>query len=219
MALQVSALAAEDPAAMSATLLERIASAHHAQTSIIGTATQRTRHLDEPSSAARIQHIQFTLLFPDHYRLVFTTPGDDETRDIILSDGVMREVRSYLFKDEAPTITVTPVGADDAEVSLLLAGIRLDIPTLKKDFSIQAQSAAAGAGARVTLTPLRPAVADAVTSITVDLDATFAITRIAWVDPQGNQHEVVIDHAEYDTAIDPTLFMPHHASATPHPTP
>jgi hypothetical protein len=196
-------------AAASAALIERIAAAHRAIASIQGRASWRTRQRDEPAGDARVQLVQFDLLFPDHYRVVITKPGDDEWREIYLSDGVMCEKREYLFKDEAPASRVTAVGAqgDDFSglLSRLLSCFRLDLPALGADFTVTAS--AAGAGARVTLTPRRPPLAEQLTAITVELDAAFVITRFSLGDPQGNRYEVTVDHSAYDQPISPATFQ------------
>jgi hypothetical protein len=44
------------------------------------------------------------------------------------------------------------------------------------------------------------------TSITIDLDAALAITRVVWDDPQGNRYAVTIDQAVYNQPIDPAKF-------------
>jgi outer membrane lipoprotein-sorting protein len=176
-------------AAASAALIERIAAAHRAIASIQGRATMRTSNRDEPAGEARVKLVQFFLLFPDHYRLVFTEPGDDEGRDIYLSDGVQCERREYLFKGDAPTSRVTPVGADDAEITRLLTCFRLDLPAINADF----------------------------TAITVDLDATFVITRFTMSDPQGNRRQITIDQSDYDKPIASSTFQVTGSSAPPSP--
>jgi hypothetical protein len=205
----------EAAAAASAALIERIAAAHRTVASIQGRATRRTHHRDDPANEASVQLVQFALLFPDHYRLVITTPGDDEGREIYLSDGVQCERREYLFKNEAPTSRVTPVGADDAEITRLLSCFRLDLPALNADFTVMA--VAVDRGARVTLTPRRAALADQLTGITVDLDAAFVITRFSWGDPQGNRYDVTIDQSAYDQPIAPAIFQVTAAGAARGP--
>jgi outer membrane lipoprotein-sorting protein len=199
--------------AASAALIERIAAAHRTIASIQGRATMRTHHRDEPASEARVKQVQFALLFPDHYRLVFNDPGDDEGRLIYLSDGVHCEQREYQFKDEAPTSRVTPVGADEAEITRLLACFRLDMAALSADFAVTAVGTEAGP--RVTLTPRHPPLAEQLVQITVALDAAFAITRFSWTDPQGNIRDVAIEQSAYDQPIPPATFQVTPAARSP----
>jgi hypothetical protein len=201
-------------AAASAALIERIAAAHRSVASIQGRATMRTHHRDEPASEARVKQVQFALLFPDHYRLVFNDPGDDEGRLIYLSDGVRCEQREYQFKDEAPISKVAPVGADEAEITRLLACFRLDMAALSADFTVTAVGTQAGP--RVTLAPRHAPLTEQLEQITVALDAALAITRFSWADPQGNIREVTIDHADYDQPIPPATFQV-TAAAAPGP--
>jgi len=194
-----------DAPAEGAALIERIAAAHRTITSVQGHATWCTRNRDEPAGDERVQLVRFYFLLPDHYHLAITKPGDEDTLDIVRSDGVRREELKYVFRNDPPDSTVTPVGADDAEFTRLLACFRFDVPALSKDFAVQAEAVAAGA--RVILRPLHAPLSDQLTSITIDLDAALAITRIVWDDPQGNRYAVTIDQALYDQPIDPAKFQ------------
>jgi len=219
LSLASPARGSDEDAAASAALIERIAAAHRAIASIQGRATWRTHHRDDPANEASVQLVQFDLIFPDHYRVVITKPGDDEGRDIYLSDGVLCERREYFSKDEAPTSRVTPVGADEGEITRLLTRLlscfRLDLAALGADFTVTA--AAVGAGARVTLTPRHAPLADSLTAITVDLDAASVITRFSVADPQGNRYEITIDHSGYDQPISPAIFQVTGAGAPRSP--
>ena len=187
-----------------ASLIKRIAAAHRAIISVQGRATWRTRHRDEPAGDERVQLVRFFFVLPDQYHLAITKPGDEDSLDIVRSDGIRREELKYQFRDTAPDSTVTPVGTDDAEFTRLLACFRFDVPLLSKDFSVQAEAVADGA--RVSLRPLHAQLSDQMTSITIDLDAALAITRVVWDDPQGNRYAVTIDQAVYNQPIDPAKF-------------
>jgi hypothetical protein len=217
LALAGAAWGGEADAAASAALIERIAAAHRNVVSIQGRASWRTRHRDEPASEARLQLVQFALLFPDHYRVAITKPGDDDWREVYLSDGVRCEKREYLFQGEAPTSRVTAVGADDAEIPRLLTRLvscfRLDLPALSADLTVTA--VAVEVGTRVTLTPRQAPLADQLTAITVELDAAMEVTRFSCADPQGNRYEVTIDQAEYDKPIAPATFQVAAAGTPP----
>ncbi len=218
-ALAGPARAGEADASASAALIERIAAAHRAIASIQGRATWRTHHRDDPAAEATVQLVQFALLFPDRYRVVITRPGDDDQREIFLSDGMRCERREYLFRDDTPTSTVTPAGAGNSDFTRLLARVlscfRLDLAALGADFAVTA--AAVGAGARVTLTPRSAPLADQLTVITVDLDAALAVTRFSFDDPQGNRYEIAIDQSAYDQPIAPATFQVTAAGAARTP--
>jgi hypothetical protein len=215
--LATAATGGEADAAASAAVIARIAAAHRAVASIQGRATWRTHHRDDPAAESSVQLVQFALLFPDHYRVVIAKPGDDEGREIYLSDGVWCEKREYVFAGEAPTSRVTPVGADDGQIPRLLARVvscfRLDLAAISADFSVTA--AAVGAGAQVILTPRHASLAEQLTAITIDCDAASLITRFSVADPQGNRYEITIDQADYDKPIGAATFQVSAAGGPP----
>ncbi len=197
-------VASEADDAASQALIERIATAHRAVLGVQGHAHWRTRHTDEPAAAGSLQEVQFALLFPDCYRLVLSKPGDLDSRTVWRSDGVTLEKLDYQFRDAPPDRKLTPVNHNDREFARLLACFRLDLPVLGQDFTVHA--AVVPTGAVLTLAPVRAEIAENVTTLTIQLDAAFHITQLAWSDPQGNHVEVTIDKADWDTPPDPAVF-------------
>jgi outer membrane lipoprotein-sorting protein len=204
MLLMLAGLRGAEPAGGPDTLLAAIAEANQAHRSMQGRLTQRTRRRDEPEASARLQLVRVFVVFPDHYCVVFTKPGDDDWRLVMLSDGVTRWTEERAFKEDAPDRKATPVGADDAEQRRLIACFRFDLATLRREFAITAEPLATGA--RVTLAPLRPEDAGRLPTLVLEFDGAQRLTRLGIDDPQGNRLDFTVEEATYDQPIDPATF-------------
>jgi outer membrane lipoprotein-sorting protein len=196
---------AEDAAIGDPALLERVVEAQAVHTTVQGQLVWSTRRIDEPGTPPREQRVRFYLAFPDRYCVIVTRPDDEEYRQSFISDGSRRWEVTQLFKGERPDRKSTPVGQDDELERRLLACFRLDLPTLRRDFTVVA-TPAAGGGADVRLTPVDPKLAEQLTGLVLAFDADLKLTRITSDDPQGNRMEFRVVEAIYDQAIDDALF-------------
>lgn len=198
-----SAAPADDVAA-------RIAAVHRDDTTVRGRFTQRTSRADEPAGEVRVLTAQFALAFPDQYDVVYAKPGDEEWRHRFCSDGRRRWEVQQQFALDQPDMKEAAVGKDDAELRRLLACFRLDLAVLRADFAvaIEAVTAADGkpAGARLVLTPARPAIAEQVSSLVIELAGDWRISRLTLDDPQGNRYQVTVDEAAYGEPIPAERF-------------
>lgn len=212
LALLVSALVGNDARAVEAenssdALLVTIAEANRVHRSMQGRLTQRTRRGDEPEASARVQQVRVFVAFPDQYCVVFTKPGDDDWRLVMLSDGVTRWTEERAFKEDAPDRKATPVGADDAEQRRLIACFRFELATLRREFVVTAVTAGAqAAGSRVTMAPVHPDAAAPLPTMTLDFDGAQQLTRLGIDTPQGDRLTFTVDEAVYDQPIDPATF-------------
>jgi hypothetical protein len=101
------------------------------------------------------------------------------------------------------------VGKDDAELRRLLACFRLDLAVLHADFAVAVEPVTAEgkpAGARLVLTPARPAIAEQVSKLVIELGGDLRISRLTFDDPQGNRYQVTVDEAVYGEPIPAERF-------------
>ncbi len=205
----LAAGAAEVDEAASEALLARIAAAHQTIATVQGHLTWRTRRTDEPAASARVQQVQFFLQFPDHYCAIVTKPGDDDWKQSVLSDGTKRWETERMFQGDRPTVKSRPAVHDDADLlSRVVDCFRMNLPALRRDFTVAAAKAADGAESIVTLVPSHPPITEQLANLAIHLDASLRVERIVMEDPQGNHIEFAIDSAEYDKPISPALFHP-----------
>lgn len=197
----VTALGAADEAQAA---LERTAAVQRAHTTAQGTLTQRTRRLDDPAAPPRVQQVRFLVQFPDRYCVVFTKPGDDEFRQSFLSDGRRRWEVTQTFAGDKPDVKTAAIGEGDELMRRLVGCLRLDLAELGRDFRIEPRLA--DGGLLVTMTPLKPALAESLSAVVVDFAADGRLRRFVCDDPQGNRYEYTVDAAAYDQPIDPAVF-------------
>jgi outer membrane lipoprotein-sorting protein len=202
--LVMAAIGAAESGGASDALLATIAEANQAHRSMQGRLTQRTRRLDEPDTVARVQQVQVFVVFPDHYCVVFTKPGDEDMRTIMLSDGVTRWTEERTFKDVAPDRKAAPVGPEDAFQRRLLACFRFDLVALRREFTVAAE--ALETGSRVTLVPIPGVGAADLPTLTLEFNAARQPLRVGIDEPQGNHLTFTVEEAVYDQPIDPATF-------------
>jgi len=95
---------------------------------------------------------------------------------------------------------------DDSDIFRRITGFfRVDDAALKQDFKLVAE--AREGGYRLTLVPLKPAIADQLKMIAVDLDAAFKTTAIAFDDTQGNRIIVTVEEAIYNRSLPDETFI------------
>jgi outer membrane lipoprotein-sorting protein len=174
-----------------------------------GRFTQRTSRSDEPAGEVRVLTARFALAFPDQYDVVYTKPGDEEWRQRFCSDGQRRWEIQQQFALDQPDVKKAEVGKDDTEPRRLIACFRLDLAALRADFAVTVEPVVADgkpAGARLVLTPARPAIAEQVSSLVIELGGDLRISRLTFDDPQGNRYQVTIDEAVYGEPIPAEMF-------------
>jgi hypothetical protein len=186
-------------------VLQRLVAAHGQHSTAQGTLTWLTRNTADLAAPTRQQNVQFFLVFPDHYHVIITKPGDNEWKQRFVSDGKNRWEVQQLFANERPDIKKMPVGKDDALEQQLMACFGFNIERLRKDFSLLAYTLADGTH-QVILTPITPALTQQLTSLTMDFKADLTLIRIISDDPQGNRFEFQVKEVICDKPLDPALF-------------
>lgn len=193
------------PVAPADDLAARIAAAHRDLATVRGRFTQRTSRADEPAGEVRVLTARFALIFPDCYNVIYAKPGDEEWRHRFCSDGRLRWEVQQQFAGDPPDVKTAEVGKDDAELRRLIACFRLDLAELRADFAVAIEPLKPE-GARLVLTPARPAIAEQVSSLVIELGGDLRIARLTLDDPQGNRYTVTVDEAVYGEPIPPETF-------------
>lgn len=185
-------------------VLERVATAQRAHTTVQGSLTRQVSRLDDPATPPRISKIRFMVQFPDSYNLLLTDPKDPELRHGFRSDGRRRWEVVQSIADVPPDVKTAAVGEGDELPRRLIRALRLDLVELRRDFRIETRTV--DGALTVTLTPLAAELAADLSVLVIDFGADDRPRRVVMDDPQGNRNELTVDEVQFDQPIDPAVF-------------
>ena len=188
-------------------ILQQLVAEHGKHTSASGTLTMAKRRIDDLAAEPRIQKVAFWLVFPDRYHLLFTKPGDVDTKTRFVSDGKTRWDINQLFADEEPDMVAKPIGDNRGIEFQLLACFRFDQAALERDFTLVATTQKNGTKL-VTLTPKQAPLVEQLSELRLIFSPQLELKSVSSDDPQGNRFDFTLDTLVLDQPIDPGYFTP-----------
>jgi len=210
--LALTTVMADEEPAKEQTVLQRLFDAQRAVTTRSGKFTQLTVRADDPTEVLTEYQGHFDFQAPDKYNLVYTKPGDDESRLRKCSDGKKRWTIDVFMAGERPDVSVKPVAAVggqgagednglEGSITELLCGGR---EAVLRDFTIEAT--ATDSGFSLVLTPKPGPIADHLVKAEAELDALGHVQVLRFFDRQGNRITITVKEAVYNQPIPPETF-------------
>lgn len=171
---------------------------------VAGDGLRTVQRIDEPDLPGDPRRITFAVAADGRYEVVITDPADpggERTR--FVSDGSTACEISVMFPDDPPVVKRRALAQD--MLSRLLACLRLDLPTLRRDYTLHLEALADGQR-ELRLIPTDAAVKAEITAISVRLSPAGIPVLVVLDETSGNRQRLVVTSFSDAPVIDPERF-------------
>ena len=184
--------------------LVALSDARSGVTLVAGEGMRTVQRLDEPDEPADAKRVRFAVAASGRYDITITDPGDpDGPRTRMLNDGTS----AWLIElaDAADQAKPKRTAAAGDLMARILACLRLDLATLRRDYDVQLVAAADGRR-ELRLIPTDPAVLRDVKAIVVVLDPAGRPQSVLLDDTSQSRHRLAVTSFTDNPEADPLWF-------------